>query len=249
MNRIQLAQLRDVAIEYLPEAQQYREQAKLLPVDEDRDAKPYAEGLWRIADKIIARNEATAEVLAAAQLLLGVTGWECYDPSSPRLRDADPAPEDMRDAILPGIANAVKTLANVTGRDIPMIDPVAYFDTPTMPADAPTAKGEAAPATSASGNVDHDETLTELFDPVPVEALEKMFPANGKWRAWAEKAKANGLINARVRTAMFNPYKAGVWFVNKGAEGWDTARLYRKLKDNLPARSRDAEYLLTNGID
>lgn len=98
-------------------------------------------------------------------------------------------------------------------------------------------------------DVDHDEKLAALFDPLPVEALEKMFPAGGKWKSWADKAKANGLIIARVKTAMFNPYKAGVWFIRKGAEGWDDARLNRTLLNNLPARSRDESHLLTGGID
>lgn len=103
--------------------------------------------------------------------------------------------------------------------------------------------------TSPTDDVDHDKTLAALFDPVPVEALEKMFPSNGKWKSWAEKAKANGLIDARERTAKFNPYKAGLWFVQKGGPGWDNDRLYRTLANNLPARSRDSVHLLTVGID
>lgn len=96
---------------------------------------------------------------------------------------------------------------------------------------------------------DYDQKLAALFDPMPVEALEKMFPATGKWKSWAEKARDNKLKNARETTARFNPYKAGVWFVNKGMEGWDIARLYRTLANNLPARSRDDAHLLTAGID
>lgn len=96
---------------------------------------------------------------------------------------------------------------------------------------------------------DHGETLAALFDPLPVEALEKMFPANGKWKSWAERAKRNGLIDARVKTAMFNPYRAGMWFVYKGAKEYDIARLYRTLANNLPARSLDDKHLLTGGIN
>lgn len=115
----------------------------------------------------------------------------------------------------------------------------------------------AAPVTSPSDDeqtnptddADHTETLAALFEPVPVEALEKMFPASGKWKNWAEKAKSNGLIVARVGTAKFNPYKAGTWFVQKGWDGWDNARLYRTLASNLPARSRDDAHLLTGDIE
>lgn len=91
--------------------------------------------------------------------------------------------------------------------------------------------------------------IASLFDPVPVEVLEKMFPANGKWRKWADKAKATGLDCARERRARFNPYRAGVWFIHKGAEGWDYARLNRTLANRLPERSRDQKHLLTGDID
>lgn len=116
-----------------------------------------------------------------------------------------------------------------------------------MPADAHAAKVEALPVEQA--DTDHDKILAALFDPLPVEALEKMFPAGGKWVAWADKAASNGLQDARVARAKFNPYKAGLWFVRKGAKDWDDARLYRTLTNNLPARSRDKEHLLTGGID
>lgn len=96
---------------------------------------------------------------------------------------------------------------------------------------------------------DRDKTLSTLFDLVPVASLEKTFPANGKWKAWAEKAKSNGLIDARLGRAMFNPYIAGKWFVKKGANGWDDARLMRVLANNLPARSRDEKYQLTGELD
>lgn len=119
---------------------------------------------------------------------------------------------------------------------------------------ASAAKLEAVTVTTPApaaqiDETDHDEKLAKLFDPKPVEALEKMFPAEGRWAGWAEKAKANGLINARISRGMFNPYKAGVWFVNKGAEGWDDARLCRALANNLPARSHAEAHLLTGGID
>ena len=99
--------------------------------------------------------------------------------------------------------------------------------------------------TLESCNIKYDE----LFDPVPVEALEKMFPANGEWAKWADKAKVTGLIDARQGRAKFNPYIAGNWFVAKGHEGWDTARLRRTLANNLPTRSLDYAYLLTGKLD
>lgn len=125
-------------------------------------------------------------------------------------------------------------------------------------ANAPAAKVEAETDTSPSDEDmeehppsanDHVETLAALFDPLPVAALEKMFPTNGKWKSWAEKAATNGLINARTKRAMFNPYKAAVWFISKGVKDWDLARCNRVLANNLPARSVDSKYMLTGDID
>jgi hypothetical protein len=122
---------------------------------------------------------------------------------------------------------------------------------------APAGKVEAVPVTTPSGDDveeqapdDHDETLAALFEPLPVEALAKMFMIDlAQWKKWQDKAKAKGLIKAREGRAKFNPYKAGVWLVSKGEQGWDVARLYRTLANNLPARSHDKKDLLTGGID
>ncbi len=86
--------------------------------------------------------------------------------------------------------------------------------------------------------------LSELFDLVAVAQLEKMFPAPGKWKKWAERAAGNGLAAARDARAMFNPYRAAMWFLKQGPEGWDMARCHRVLANNLPARSKDKAHLL-----
>lgn len=111
----------------------------------------------------------------------------------------------------------------------------------------PMTQSEAIPVKQTDD--DPDKTLSALFDLVPVESLEKMFTAAGRWKKWAEKAKSNGLIVARVERAMFNPYIAGKWFVRKGQDGWDDARLNRVLANNLPARSRDEKHQLTGEIN
>jgi len=92
--------------------------------------------------------------------------------------------------------------------------------------------------TTADVEPDNDKILSDLFDSVTVEALEKMFPADGKWKGWAEHAARNGLIAARKKRGKFNPYEAAMWFVGQGIEGWDLARCNRVLANNLPARSR-----------
>lgn len=96
---------------------------------------------------------------------------------------------------------------------------------------------------------DYAEELAALFEPVTVEALEKMFPAAGKWKGWAEKAKANKLIGARTDRGLFNPYKAGVWLLSTGIKDWDIARLNRVLAKNLPARSHNKGNMLVGDID
>ncbi|MDD5276444.1 MAG: hypothetical protein PHR16_10235 [Methylovulum sp.] len=90
----------------------------------------------------------------------------------------------------------------------------------------------------------HDpaERLAALFDPVPVETLAQMFPVDkhaslDQWQKWSGRASRNGLNAARVERAKFNPYKAGMWLVDKGAKGWDVAHIYRVLGKNLPPRS------------
>jgi hypothetical protein len=94
--------------------------------------------------------------------------------------------------------------------------------------------------------VDAAASLSALFDQVTVESLEKMFPADGKWKNWAERAHRNGLKAARVGRGAFNPYLAAMWFLDQGIEGWDAARCNRKLAENLPARSSDEAHVLTS---
>lgn len=97
--------------------------------------------------------------------------------------------------------------------------------------------------------VDHAETMAALFDSVRIEVLEKMFPAKGKWKSWADHAGENGLCAARTSRAKFNPYKAAMWFLGQGIANWDQAHCYRVLAKNLPARSFDERHLLIDAQD
>jgi hypothetical protein len=92
-------------------------------------------------------------------------------------------------------------------------------------------------------------SLAELFDPVTVEVLESIFPADDKWKNWAERAKRNGLIKARDRQGFFNPYLAAEWFLKKGVSGWNWARCTRALVKTLPPRSIDEKHRLTGDYD
>jgi len=90
-----------------------------------------------------------------------------------------------------------------------------------------------------------DEEIAALFDPVGVEQLEKMFPSKGAWKTWSAKAKEKGLIVARAGRAKYNPYIAAFWWMSsRSPEGWDWARCYRVLANNLPRRSMDETHRL-----
>ena len=108
----------------------------------------------------------------------------------------------------------------------------------------PSAKAARAPAPP-----DATTALATLFDPVTPAALERMFPAGGKWAEWTERAGRNGLKDAREGRAVFNPYRAALWFLQRGEQGWDLARCHHVLAKNLPARSRGEDYKLTGLLD
>ncbi len=94
-----------------------------------------------------------------------------------------------------------------------------------------------------------DDLFAALFDPVGTSQLEKMFPT-GKWSKWTVRAKANGLLCAKVARAKFNPYRAAMWWLKKrNPAGWDLSKCSRVLANNLPARSIDSRYLLTGVIE
>ena len=98
------------------------------------------------------------------------------------------------------------------------------------------------------GDDSHDARLAELFDPVPVQVLERLFPDGGKWTKYAERAARNKLSTARVSRGQFNPYRAAVWWASEVGI-WDLERCMRKLANNLPARSKDSKHMLTGEPD
>jgi hypothetical protein len=105
------------------------------------------------------------------------------------------------------------------------------------------------PATEA------DSELALLFDPVPVEWLATTFPTHSdreksrsKWEQFAERAARNGLKAAREGRGLFNPYKAGMFFVRQGVVGWNHERVMRVLARNLPPRSADQAHLFTGEL-
>ena len=136
MDKIHLAYLRDIAIEYLPAAQKNREQAKKYWVS----SETYGHILYATAMYTSTAPTSTAVELAAAQLLTALETWGGYDPNSPELREFDP--QDLRNIAMRLIADAVTALSDVTGMEIPfnyMASLEAAPDT-GKPADAPASR-------------------------------------------------------------------------------------------------------------
>lgn len=121
-------------------------------------------------------------------------------------------------------------------------------------------EGATAPQPAGRSGVRDPEVLDEdeaewaqRFDPVPIAAMAKMFPAAHdpesslrKWRQWSEHAKENGLVAAKVGHGVLNPYRGAKWFLfNRRPPGWDWARCLRVLGKNLPERSAEWRDWLT----
>lgn len=119
------------------------------------------------------------------------------------------------------------------------------------------AQGQPANAheqeSAGSTDDDNDKEIAELFDPVSPAQLDVMFPSDGEWKKWAERAARNGLAEAaRTNDArgMFNPYYAAKWWLQKQRpKGWGLEKCLKKLANNLPARSQDSRERLVGYCD
>ncbi len=121
----------------------------------------------------------------------------------------------------------------------------APLETQPETGDDPQQKATEPPAPVATP-ADYDAELAALFDPVKAAQLEAMFPSDGNWKGWAERANRNGLKDvAKDGRAAFNPYRAASWWLANGPKDWKWERCLRVLANNLPARSLDLKYLLT----
>jgi len=121
-------------------------------------------------------------------------------------------------------------------------------DMKALQAGAQVADGD-MPTTPS--HVENEADLAALFDGVRYESLNKMFPGAGDWKRHAERATRTGLATAaRVGRGLFNPLHAALWWLDKNnPPGWDTARVYRTLANNLPPRSSHLKHLLTGNYD
>lgn len=121
---------------------------------------------------------------------------------------------------------------------------------PETPKIATTAESDEPPAMVATP-ADYDAKLAALFDAVKVAQLEAMFPDRdagnkNRWPSYVERANRNGLKDAaKEGPAIFNPYRAAVWWLTTGPKDWKLERCLRVLANNLPARSIDSKHMLT----
>ncbi len=130
---------------------------------------------------------------------------------------------------------------------------VGEFQTAAEPLQARTEK-KAEPLTIALiRQTVHDE-IASWFDGVGYEQLASMFKESSDpkenervWKSYAAEASKNGLREAaKVKRSKFNPYKAGLWWLDrKRPTDWTQAKMDRTLANNLPARSLEHKPKLT----
>mgnify|MGYP006143070893 CR=1 FL=1 len=93
------------------------------------------------------------------------------------------------------------------------------------------------------------EVTIDAFDELRLSGVVSLFSkispmfSDEKWKGLASKAKANGLIDARETVAggraesAFNPVRVANWLIAN--HGSSPEHLARKLKNNMPERSKD----------
>jgi len=138
MNDIQLEQLRDIAIEYLPDAQKERDNFKQWERVKHLTQRDYATRLASLTTPLRHKSSLLAVERAAANLLYAVTMWQSYEPNDPELADIDHA--EYREDSMRKITGAAEELQTITGRDIIHL----------MPADTHAAKVATLPETNLS---------------------------------------------------------------------------------------------------
>lgn len=171
-----------------------------------------------------------------------IDGYEMQDDvllrySRWRLTDDEPdfvtVPEDCR---ITGFD--VHALADAS-RDVPEAVPPAD--------DTPAQKDFVAPMQATP---DRTTELAALFDAVGHNTLDSIFKCQpGTWARHTERAKRTGLDAARTGRGVYNPFLAGLWWIEQSPQGWTLERLYRTLANHLPPRSMDSKYMLTGDYD
>ncbi len=119
--------------------------------------------------------------------------------------------------------------------------------------DSAQTEAKAAPVSATPTEQSVDEDIASLFDGVGKQQLAAMFNAKQDttndldlWTGYIQQANKNELKNARTSHGKYNPYKAGLWWLDKKKpKGWTLERLNKRLAKNLPERSKGNESRLT----
>jgi hypothetical protein len=119
--------------------------------------------------------------------------------------------------------------------------------------DSAQTQTKAAPVPVALTKQSVDDEIASLFDGVPKQQLAAMFNVTQDatndldlWTGYIQQANKNELENARTEFGKYNPYKAGLWWLDKKKpKGWTLERLNKRLAKNLPERSKGSESRLT----
>lgn len=115
-----------------------------------------------------------------------------------------------------------------------------------------TANSTAATIVTKAGTEGHfGQDTIDAFDSLNISGIAQLFSTIAttlsldKWKNLANRAKANGLIDARETVtggraeSTFNPVRVANWLISK--HGSSPEHIERKLRKNLPERSKDKE--------
>jgi hypothetical protein len=225
------------------------------------------------------RQRKSVTIAEAAEILTGIAGWtkqnraamdlireaiqdDELEPESVHYFDEDASTFDASRAVIDQGATTV-TAANFDAwraRTFQSTESAQATDAPPQVTDEVQEQSEiacsgtsekAAPEvmTDDGKQPDTHADTAALFDPVKVVTLEALFPDGGKWANYAARATRNGLLVAKIGRGTFNPYRAALWWIERGHTDWKPERCLRVLANNLPVRSRDSKHLLTGEFD
>ena len=166
--------------------------------------------------------------------------------------DKAPITEEQLDTLLLSLSQVHQASAGSDGL-MDWLSRLPHTSTDAMETLQTESEAKAAPVPATPNEQLVDEEFASWFDDVSYQQLAEMFKEDADtvrneriWRSYRDEAHKNGLKAARVERAKFNPYRAGLWWLDrKSPTGWNMARMYRTLANNLPVRSLEHKPRLT----
>ena len=124
----------------------------------------------------------------------------------------------------------------------------------TLPQELQLSPPEAAKEAEAINGINNEpeSEICDLFNPMNRKAIMTLFYKISKddWVKYFGRAARNKLKEARegkTKPYQYNPVKVSNWLVKKGLCSQE--HVNRKLAKNLPERSKDKKYLITEELD